>query len=104
MTDVFTLLAHAGRAPDDGLPEGATGAALLLYVAAKDEAEAAREAAKTLQEAGLAVLELEGHGALAERQAAGEEIGEEEILLMERARAENAVIVAALEALYGEEA
>lgn len=94
MADIFTLLAHAGRAPDDGLPEGATGAALLLYVAAEDEAEAAREAARVLKEAGLSVLEIEGHGALEERRAAGEEIDAEELALMERARAENAVIVA----------
>ncbi len=99
---VFTLLARAGRAKGDGLPKGATGAALLLYVAARDEASAARDAAAILKDAGLAVLEIEGLGSRAERETAGETFEPEDIALMERAAAENAVIVALMEPEYGE--
>lgn len=91
---VFTLLVEVGRKPDDGLPDGASGAALLCYAAGADEAEAVRETVALLQAAGLAVLEVEGRGTAAERVAAGEEIGPEDQALMDRAMAENAVIVA----------
>ena len=36
---VFTLLVQVGRKPDDGLPDGATGAGLLCYSSGVDEAE-----------------------------------------------------------------
>lgn len=100
MADVFTLLAHAGRKADDGLPDGASGAALLLYVAAPDEAAAARDAAAVLKDAGLAVLEIEGLGGVAEREAEGETFGPEDRALFDRARAENAVIVALMEPVF----
>lgn len=58
MTEVFPLLVECGRAAGDGLPEGATGAALLCYAPAEDEAEAVRETVKLLQTAGLDVLEV----------------------------------------------
>lgn len=103
--EVYTLLAHVGRAADDGLPDGAIGGALLCYASGVDEEEAARETAAILKQAGLSVLEIEGHGSLAEREAEGHEIGEEDLALMARALAENAVIVAELTPLYeGDEA
>ena len=91
---VYTLLVEVGRKSDDGLPKDATGAALLCYASGVDEAEAVRETVAVLKQADLAPLEVTGHGSLAEREAAGEEIDPEERALMARARDENAVIVA----------
>lgn len=91
---VFTLLVEVGRKTGDGLPAGATGAGLLIYASGVDEAEAVRETVAILKQADLAVLEVEGHGTLDERLAAGEEIGDDERALMTRALSENAVIVA----------
>jgi hypothetical protein len=93
-TDVYTLIVEVGRAPDDGLPEGSSGAALLCHAAARDEAEAVRETVALLRNAGLAPLEVQGLGTADERTAAGTPPDAEEIALMERARAENAVVVA----------
>ncbi|MEM6439606.1 MAG: hypothetical protein AAF763_07955 [Pseudomonadota bacterium] len=94
---VFTLLVEVGRAEGDGLPEGATGAALLCYAAGIDEAEAVRETVAVLKQAELAPLEVMGQGSVEEREAAGEEIHPEQRALMDRAREENAVIVALVE-------
>ena len=94
MAEVFTLLVEVGRKPEDGLPEGATGAALLCYASGVDEEEAVREAVAVLKVAGLAPLDVTGYGTLAEREAGGHEVPAEERGLMERARVENAVIVA----------
>lgn len=91
---VYTLLVEVGRRADDGLPDGATGAALLCYASGIDEAEAVREAVAVLKEAGLAPLDVSGYGTLEERLAEGHDIDGDERALMERARAENAVIVA----------
>lgn len=91
---VFTLLVEVGRKAEDGLPEGATGAALMCYAAGVDEAEAVREAVAVLKEAGLAPLDVSGYGTLEERLEEGHDIAEEERALMDRALAENAVIVA----------
>lgn len=101
-TDVYTLVVEVGRKPDDGLPDGATGAGLLCYAAGKDEAEAVRETVALLKQAGLAVLEVTGIGTLAEREADGHDIPEEERALMARASAENAVIVAQFEPVLPE--
>lgn len=101
--EVYTLLAHVGRAEGDDLPEDATGGAMLCYASGVDEEEAARETAAILKQAGLNVLEIEGHGSLPEREAEGHEIGEEDRALMARALAENAVIVAEMTPLYGED-
>lgn len=101
IAEVYTLLAHVGRAEDDGLPDGAEGGALLCYASGVDEGEAARETAAILKQAGLSVLEIEGHGTLAEREAEGHEIGEEDRALMQRALDENAVIVAEMTPVYG---
>jgi hypothetical protein len=94
---VHTLLVEVGRKAGDGLPDTATGAALLVYATGVTEEEAVREAVAVLKEAGLSPLDVTAHGTLAEREAAGEQIGREERALMARALAENAVIVAQVE-------
>ncbi|UWQ22191.1 hypothetical protein [Jannaschia sp. W003] len=91
---VFTLLVEVGRKPGDGLPEDASGAALMCYSSGVDEEEAVRETVAILRQADMAVLEVSGYGTLEERLAEGHDIDDEERALMERARAENAVIVA----------
>lgn len=100
---VYTLLVEVGRARDDGLPKDATGAALVCYASGKDEEEAVRETVAILKQAGLAPIEVIGHGTIDERLAEGHEIPAEERALMDRALAENAVIVAQMEPLYGDE-
>ncbi len=102
--EVFTLVVELGRKPDDGLPEGATGAGLLCYAAGKDEAEAVRETVALLKQAGMSVLEVTGLGTLAERKAEGHDIPAEERALMDRALAENAVIVAQMEPVFEDSA
>jgi hypothetical protein len=97
---VYALIVEVGRKDGDGLPEGATGAALLCYASGVDEAEAVRETVAVLREADLAPLEVQGLGTLDERLAAGEEIAAEDIALMDRARRENAVIVALVEPFH----
>jgi hypothetical protein len=91
---VYTLVVEVGRKAGDGLPDGATGAALMVYASGVDEAEAVRETVAILKQAGMAPLDVTGHGTVSEREAEGHEIGEEERALMARARDENAVIVA----------
>lgn len=91
---VYTLLVEVGRKSGDGLPEGATGAALMVYAAGVDEAEAVRETVAILKQAELAPLDVSGYGTLEERLAEGHDIEPEERGLMDRALAENAVIVA----------
>jgi len=91
---VYTLVIEVGRKPGDGLPPKATGAALMCYASGVDEAEAVRETVAILKQADLAPLDVSGYGTLDERLANGDEIDEEERELMERALAENSVIVA----------
>ena len=98
--DVYTLVVEVGRKSGDGLPEKATGAALLCYAAGVDEAEAVRETVAILKQADLAPLDVTGHGTRAEREEAGEEIAEDEAALMQRAADENAVIVAQMTPFY----
>ena len=100
---VYTLLVQVGRSADDGLPKGATGAGLLCYASGKDEAEAVRETVAILKQAGMAPLDVTGYGTLAEREAEGAEIGEEDRELMARALDENAVIIAQMEPFFDEE-
>lgn len=102
--EVYTLLVEVGRKADDGLPDGATGAGLLCFAAARSEEEAVREAVAVLKTAGLAPIEVTGYGSLDERRAEGHEIGPEEMKLMDRARRENAVIVVDVEPTFGEPA
>jgi hypothetical protein len=91
---VYTLIVEVGRKAGDGLPDKATGAALICYASGVDEAEAVRETVAILKDADLAPLEVQGLGTLDERRAAGEEIEAQEAMLMDRARQENSVIVA----------
>ena len=97
---VYTLLVEVGRSADDGLPDHATGAALLCYASGVDEAEAVRETVAILKQADLAPLDVSGYGSLDERLAEGHDIPEEERALMDRALAENAVIVAQMTPFY----
>ncbi|SIO50633.1 hypothetical protein SAMN05444722_2834 [Rhodovulum sp. ES.010] len=98
--EVYTLLIEVGRKPDDGLPEGATGAGLMCYASGVDEAEAVRETVAVLKQAGLAPLDVTGYGTAEERRAQGHDIPDEEAALMARALAENAVIVAQMEPFF----
>ena len=100
---VYTLLVQVGRAEGDGLPKGATGAALVCYASGKDEDEAVRETVAILKQADLAPIEVTGHGTIGERLAEGHDIPVEERALMDRALAENAVIVAQIEPLFDDQ-
>ena len=97
---VYTLLVEIGRKTGDGLPEKATGAALIVYASGVDEAEAVRESVAVLKQADTAPLDVSGYGALDEREAEGHEISDEERALMQRALDENAVIVAQVTPFY----
>ncbi len=99
---VYTLVVEVGRKAGDGLPKGATGAALMCYASGVDEAEAVRETVAILKEADLSPLDVTGYGTLDERLAQGDEIDGEERALMERARAENSVIVAQMTPFFPE--
>jgi len=92
--EVYTLLVEVSRAADDGLPEGATGAALMCYASGVDEEEAVRETVAILKQAGMAPIEVSGYGTREERLAEGHDLSDEDLALMDRALAENAVIVA----------
>lgn len=101
---VYTLLVQIGRKDGDGLPEGATGAALMIYASGVDEAEAVRETVAILKQADTAPLDVTGYGTLQEREEEGYEIGDEERGLMQRALEENSVIVAQMTPFFdGEE-
>ncbi|WBU60800.1 hypothetical protein [Paracoccus albus] len=99
---VYTLLVQVGRSKGDGLPKGATGAGLVCYASGKDEAEAVRETVAILKQAEMSPLDVTGYGTLAEREAEGHEIDEQERALMQRALDENAVIIAQMEPLFGD--
>jgi hypothetical protein len=98
--EVFTLLVEVGRKEGDGLPDHATGAALMCYASGVDEAEAVRETVALLKQADLNPLEVTGYGALAERLAEGHDISDDERALMQRALDENSVVVAQTTAFY----
>ena len=100
---VFTLLVQIGRKDGDGLPEGATGAALMCFASGVDEAEAVRETVAILKQADTAPLDVTGYGTLEDREAAGHDIEAEERELMQRALDENAVIVAQMTPFYGDD-
>jgi hypothetical protein len=97
---VFTLLVEVGRQKDDGLPDGSTGAALMVYASGVDEAEAVRETVAILKQADLAPLDVTGYGTLEERLAEGHDIDDDERALMQRALEENSVIVAQMTPFY----
>jgi len=98
--DVFTLVVEVGRKAGDGLPKNATGAALMCFASGVDEAEAVRETVAILKQADMAPLDVSGYGTPADREAEGHEIADDERTLMERALAENAVIVAQVTPFY----
>ncbi|MBS0125856.1 hypothetical protein [Thetidibacter halocola] len=98
--EVYTLLVEVGRKDGDGLPKGATGAALMCYASGVDEAEAVRETVAILKQADMAPLDVTGYGTAEERRAQGHEIDDEEQALMDRALAENSVIVAQISPFY----
>lgn len=103
-THVYTLLVQVGRKDGDGLPDGSTGAGLLCFASGVDEAEAVRETVAVLKQADLNPLDVTGYGTRAEREAQGDEINGEERGLMDRALAENAVIVVQMTPFFdGEE-
>nr|WP_237072823.1 hypothetical protein [Pseudaestuariivita rosea] len=87
-------MVQVGRKAGDGLPEGATGAALMCFASGVDEAEAVRETVAILKQADLAPLDVTGYGTLKERQAEEQDIPQDEQDLMQRALDENSVIVA----------
>lgn len=97
---VFTLLVEVGRKEEDGLPDAASGAALMCYASGVDEAEAVRETVALMKQAGLAPLDVTGYGSLDDRLAEGHDIEEEERGLMQRALDENSVVVAQTTAFY----
>lgn len=100
---VYTLVVQIGRKDGDGLPDGATGAALMCYSSGVDEAEAVRETVAILKQADTAPLDVTGYGTMADREAEGHEIGEDERELMQRALEENSVIVAQMTPFFGDE-
>jgi hypothetical protein len=91
---VFTLVVEVGRKAGDGLPDKATGAALMCYASGVDEAEAVRETVALLKAADLAPLDVSGYGTLDDRLAGGDQIDDDERALMQRALDENSVVVA----------
>lgn len=100
---VYTLLVEVGRSPDDGLPDGATGAALMCYASGVDESEAVRETVAILKQADLAPLDVSGYGTLDERLAEGHDIDADEKALMKRALDENSVIIAQMTPFFEED-
>ncbi|WP_204112385.1 hypothetical protein [Shimia biformata] len=101
---VYTLLVQVGRKEGDGLPDGATGAALMIYASGVDEGEAVRETVAILKQADLAPLDVTGYGTIEEREAQGHEIESDERELMQRALDENSVVVAQMTPFFkGEE-
>ncbi len=97
---VYTLLVQVGRSEGDGLPQKATGGALMCYASGVDEAEAVRETVAILKQAELAPLDVTGYGTLEERLEEGHDISDEERDLMQRALDENSVVVAQMTPFY----
>ncbi|MBS0564393.1 MAG: hypothetical protein JSR87_07975 [Proteobacteria bacterium] len=99
----YTLLVEVGRKEGDGLPKGATGAALLCYSTGVTEEEAVRECVAVLKQADMAPLDVTGYGTLDERLAQGHEVAEDERALMAQALADNAVVVAQVTPFFGDD-
>ena len=59
---VYTLLVEIGRKAGDGLPDKATGAALMIYASGVDEAEAVRETVAILKQADTAMYQAKTEG------------------------------------------
>ncbi len=101
-TFVYTLLVQVGRKDQDGLPKKASGAGILCYASGIDEAEAVRETVALLKQADMAPLDVTGYGTLEERLASGHDVPQEEQDLMQRAKDENAVVVAQVTPFFGD--
>lgn len=101
---VYTLLVQIGRKAGDGLPEEATGGAMVCYATGVDEAEAVRETVAILKQADLAPLDVTGYGSLEERLDEGHDIPDEERALMQRAADENSVVIAQMTPFYDDPA
>lgn len=97
---VYTLVVQVGRKSGDGLPDKATGGALMCYASGVDEAEAVRETVALLKQADMAPLDVTGYGTLDDREANGHDIEDEERALAARALAENSVVVAQVTPFY----
>lgn len=95
--DVYTLIATLGRKKGDGLPQKASGGAMMLFAPGEDEKQAVNDAVRLLRDAGLNVLEVSSEGTEAERN-----ISEDERSLMDQARMENNVLVVQTEAFFGD--
>ena len=100
---VYTLVVQVGRKDGDDLPDGATGAGLMCFASGVSEEEAVRETVAILKQAGLAPLEATGYGTVEDRRAQGHEITPDETTLMDRALAENAVIIAEMTPFFGDD-
>lgn len=100
---VFTLVVQLGRKQGDGLPQDATGGALMVFASGIDEAEAVRETVAVLKQADLAPLDVTGYGTLEDRLADGQDIDEDERALMQRALDENSVIVVQMTPFFGDD-
>jgi hypothetical protein len=72
----------------------------MCYASGVDENEAVNETVVVLKQANLSPLEVQGYGSLEDREAEGEEIDPDDRALMERARAENAVLVVQVTPFY----
>jgi len=93
-THVYTLTVEIGRKEGDGLPENATGAAMMCFCPAKTEAEAVRETVAILKQGGLAPLDVSSYGTLEERLDDGHDINDAERAMMQQSIDENSVVVA----------
>ena len=93
-TNVYTLTVEIGRKDGDGLPDNATGAAMMCFCPAQTEAEAVRETVAILKQGGLAPLDVSSYGTLEERLEDGHDINDAERGMMQQAIDENSVVVA----------
>lgn len=91
---VWILMVEVGRKEGDGLPEDATGAALVCYCAADSEKAAVDATVAVLRDAGLSPLEVESWGTRDAPEGPVDVAAD--AALLDRAAAENAVIVANL--------
>lgn len=91
---VHILMVEVGRREGDGLPDGATGAALVCYCAAGSEKAAVDATVATLRDAGLAPLEVESWGTRDAPEGPVDVAAEADLL--DRADAEDAVVVASM--------
>ena len=59
---VFTLVVEVGRKTDDGLPEGATGAGLMVYASGVEETPGGKGTRAGPQGGGRGAAEMAGGG------------------------------------------